>query len=568
MLKNLGFPSLYTKMVDVDLNGNIYRAIFQEDATKEFLERNNFTETVILKENDFNFYLSDKEKEIYDNFFTSSFVIDNNNFLKNDISNFITSEAIALKANQDFKKLVMNDKFFTSIHRKYASHGLGTNNRKYIYIPYKKIFLPLYYDGDVQFLPGRTDCSKSIDEEKLIKFKTEFKLLAKKNLNKMQECVLRDVLDSSKGNIEKLGKFFPENNTNNKKDLQYLEIKNKILNYLKINDTKEILEINKSKEKILIYSFILNDQFFICSLSIKEKSIKSCNQIDGQSYKKLISESGRYKITDNFKSFPINLGTFNNQIPIIKLNIDKNDFTLDEKATYYFIQNDEKDRNIKFTFQNSEAKLFLQGNFENINFEFKTEYKNYFKSSGETRYDKNLLTGCVNFFDSTFEKVSLKSSDMICEDSINIKNSSGSIEKIEINNSLFDGLDLDFSDISINNLLVNNAKNDCIDFSFGKYIISKANLKNCGDKGVSVGEKSKFKLQNAKIFNSKIGVASKDDAVTKINTILIEDINICLAAYNKKKEFKGSEISVKNFNCNRYQIKQQADDLSKIQILN
>ena len=56
MLKNLGLPSLYTKMVSVDLNGNIYRAIFQEDATKEFLERNNFTETVILKENDFNFY--------------------------------------------------------------------------------------------------------------------------------------------------------------------------------------------------------------------------------------------------------------------------------------------------------------------------------------------------------------------------------------------------------------------------------------------------------------------------------------------------------------------------------
>ena len=42
---------------------------------------------------------------------------------------------------------------------------------------------------------------------------------------------------------------------------------------------------------------------------------------------------------------------------------------------------------------------------------------------------------------------------MICEDSINIKNSSGSIEKIEINNSLFDGLDLDFSDILIKNLL-------------------------------------------------------------------------------------------------------------------
>ena len=63
MLKYLNFPSLYTRMVDVNLNGEIYRAIFQEDATKEFLERNNLTETVILKENDFNFYLNEEEKK-------------------------------------------------------------------------------------------------------------------------------------------------------------------------------------------------------------------------------------------------------------------------------------------------------------------------------------------------------------------------------------------------------------------------------------------------------------------------------------------------------------------------
>ena len=54
---------------------------------------------------------------------------------------------------------------------------------------------------------------------------------------------------------------------------------------------------------------------------------------------------------------------------------------------------------------------------------------------------------------------------MICEDSINIKNSSGIINKIQIDNSYFDALDLDFSKIKINDLKVNNAKNDCIDFS-------------------------------------------------------------------------------------------------------
>ena len=37
MLKKINFPSLYTRMVEVNLNGNIYKAILQEDATKEFL---------------------------------------------------------------------------------------------------------------------------------------------------------------------------------------------------------------------------------------------------------------------------------------------------------------------------------------------------------------------------------------------------------------------------------------------------------------------------------------------------------------------------------------------------
>ena len=162
MLKYLGFPSLYTRMIKVNLNGNIYQAIFQEDSTKEFLERNNLTETVILKSNDFHFYLNENEKRIYNNHFASSFVIDNSNFLKNEISNFIASEAISLKANVNFSKKVLNEDLFTSIHKKYASHGLGSNNRKYIYIPYKKIFIPLYYDGNVQFLPGKTNCKTKI----------------------------------------------------------------------------------------------------------------------------------------------------------------------------------------------------------------------------------------------------------------------------------------------------------------------------------------------------------------------------------------------------------------------
>ncbi len=566
MLDYLGFPSLYTRMVEVNLNGNIYKAIFQEDATKEFLERNDLTETVILKSNDFSFYLNNEEKEIYNNFFTSSFVIDNNNFLKNDISNFIASEAIALRANKDFNKKVINEDFFTTIHKKYAYHGLATINRKYIYIPYKKIFVPLYYDGNVQFLPGKTDCQKKANNEILSSFKKDFKNLTSKNLTRMQECVLGDVLHLSKNKINQLRNSFPNQTLDNKKDVKYENIKNKIINYLEKNkeNKKEIL---KNNEKVIIYSFIFNDNFYSCQLSINNNEILICSQIDSLSYSKLISESGRFKLTDNFKSFPINLGTFNNEMPIIWLDNENDKFKINKKGTYYFIQQDIKNKNLKFDFLNSEAKLFIQGNFENVNFEFNREFNFQKDKISEIRYDKNLLTGCVNFFDTNFKNIILKSSDMICEDSINIKNSSGIINKIQIDNSYFDALDLDFSKIKINDLKVHNAKNDCIDFSFGEYEIINANLKNCGDKGLSVGERSKLNMHNGVIMYSNIGIASKDDAITNVKNVAMNNMNICLAAYNKKKEFKGSKLNIKSLNCNQYNTLKQLDRLSEINIL-
>ena len=124
---------------------------------------------------------------------------------------------------------------------------------------------------------------------------------------------------------------------------------------------------------------------------------------------------------------------------------------------------------------------------------------------------------------------------MICEDSINIKNSSGTINEIQINNSFFDALDLDFSKIKIRDLIVNEAKNDCIDFSFGNYEIINAKLNNCGDKGFSVGERSSLSLNKGSIFYSNIGVASKDDAITNIDKLIVKNTNTCLAAYNKKR---------------------------------
>tara|TARA_X000001036_G_scaffold52576_1_gene42061 strand:+ start:1167 stop:3296 length:2130 start_codon:yes stop_codon:yes gene_type:complete len=568
MLKKLGFPALHTRMVEVNLNGNIYKAIFQEDATKEFLERNNLTETVILKKNDFDFYLKDSEKEIYSNFFSSSFVIDNNNFLKNETANFIASEAIALKSNLNFKNQVANNNFFKSIHQKHASHALADINRKYIYLPYKKVFLPLYYDGNVQFLPGKTDCKNVIENKIILDFKKNYKDLTNKNLSKLQECVFKDIYNLSLDNKKELENFFLSSKFKKGKTKKYSEIKTKIINYFKNETVSKKINISKFSEKIIIYTFIYNDKFFKCYLSVKNKNLISCNELDGKNYSKLISESGRYQLSNNFKSFPINLGTLNKEIQIIKLVDNAKEFYIDKNATYHYVVENKNNQNLKFIFKNNKSRLFIQGNFKDVNFDFKKEFNTTEIKKENTRYDKNLLTGCVNFYNTNFNNVSLKSLHMDCEDSINIKNSKGVIDNIEINNSLYDGLDIDFSKLKIKNIVVNNAQNDCLDFSFGEYDITQVSLSNCADKGASVGERSKLNLNEGYITKSNIGVASKDNASTDINKIKIEKVDTCLAAYNKKREFKGSTINVNYFSCNSFNTKKKFDDQSEILISN
>ena len=136
------------------------------------------------------------------------------------------------------------------------------------------------------------------------------------------------------------------------------------------------------------------------------------------------------------------------------------------------------------------------------------------------RFNKNGLTGCLNFIKINFKhNVNINYENSNCEDSINIRNSKGKIKNLSIINSFSDALDIDFSDISIENVIINKAENDCVDFSFGKYKIKKTLLYNCKDKSVSLGERSTLEIENASIFNSNIALVSKDSSILDVKII-------------------------------------------------
>ena len=197
----------------------------------------------------------------------------------------------------------------------------------------------------------------------------------------------------------------------------------------------------------------------------------------------------------------------------------------------------------------------------NVSFE---EVNNRFANSA---IEMRNVTGCLNILSSKFiiNKLTINGSN--CEDGINIIKSKGKINDLEIKNVISDGIDLDYSEVYIENINVSNAAGDCVDLSFGNYFIQNAQIKECGDKGISVGEKSKMFISNIEVNDSEIGIASKDSSLTKLKEAKFKNAKTCLAAYNKKKEFYGGVIQIEKMNCENYVTKLDFDKSSIIKVI-
>ena len=100
-------------------------------------------------------------------------------------------------------------------------------------------------------------------------------------------------------------------------------------------------------------------------------------------------------------------------------------------------------------------------------------------------------------------------------------------------------MDIDFSNLKIKNINISKAKNDCVDVSYGNYNIENLNLNDCGDKALSVGEKSTLELKNILAKNSNYGIASKDSSVVEMQNAEFNSVNICLSAYKKTRVRRG-----------------------------
>ena len=98
--------------------------------------------------------------------------------------------------------------------------------------------------------------------------------------------------------------------------------------------------------------------------------------------------------------------------------------------------------------------------------------------------------------------------------------------------------------------------------------MNKAVLLNCGDKGLSVGERSILEVNHIIVDNSNIGVASKDSSITSLINADLKNLETCVSSYNKKQEYFGSLLRISKFKCENYYKKTNRDKNSLIIIKN
>ncbi|MEE9383806.1 MAG: CotH kinase family protein, partial [Nannocystaceae bacterium] len=167
---------------------------------------------------------------------------------------------------------------------------------------------------------------------------------------------------------------------------------------------------------------------------------------------------------------------------------------------------------------------------------------------GQPRLGSWALSGALSFYESDIDIFESQfEGNRSGDDLLNIVRSQVHINRAVFAESFADALDLDFSHGTITNTRFVNAGNDALDISGSELLLRAIHIENAGDKGISVGEASHVHVTGLQIRAAHTGVASKDLSEVTLEEVTIEDAQVGIAAFEKKREFgpaavRGSRI--------------------------
>jgi len=568
ILRYMGIISPETFSVVTKVNGIQSVMLFQENARKELLERNNRRESAIF-EGDEKLLWSFKD---YDNFelepLALSRMTNRNWFLKGSssstiaLSSFSSLQKSYLRYSQDIEgheTLVMYPGSSYHDFAEYAFlltamnawHALRPHNRKFYYNMIKKKFEPIYYDGNASFT--------SIEQKMHGRLRSEvIKKLFSKGLNQgftsklealfLSEKILLGFLDRA-NNLEINAKDFYQNAWQEfsrnikilKDEIAQIENNFSIQNSLELN-SQYIKRMHMFNVDQIIYVKIeKNRKHFIGTLDNGLTNILSAEETARLISNNEYNGKRAVFIGDFIQDTDMTLKKFKHKSldgEIVMSRGLKVAVGLEEKSIF-FEQTQKTDWALLKGINLTNWKIVFNG----------VQTKNQLVPKEEERFNIHGITGCLTIYNSFLNNTDLEVSGGRCEDSLNIISSTGEARNVKIIRAFSDAIDVDFSSIIIDHIVVEGAGNDCYDVSGGDYAIKSALFKRCGDKAISVGEGSILSVQDLYIDKANIGVSSKDLSSVNILAGDIKNVSTCLEAKQKKQEFGGAQIKNKNLVC-------------------
>ena len=584
-LKHLNFLSPKTFYVKGKINGFTSNYIFQEDLRKEFLENSGLKEGPIL-EGDERFTISLKDSEhLFEKKTNLSKLANKAYAKKSSLNSHVALESVSNlnklyllnhKAvypenfNKNINLYLFTDYFFRNkniiekletyealIYAIDAAHSLSFDDRRFYYDSINRSFLPIYYDGKSKILENvQITQDKDLTNTSSLEAKRGAEKALKKTLA-INRSILKKELNEAglKITLEELDKVI-----------------SKIILRLKIIDASSPPEIDitdkksyfssfsdeETRKKKLVFAQPKTKEFFICDFK-KENCITY--KTDKEEYDNYLADALNQDFNVLQKKFEIqnDLIFVHSDVNFEKSELRINDHPInwkeikvDNSTLMYNEFIDLKvDKNEKIVIisqtNNNGIVLFKNGSLNDWQIQFKGSLNN--SNIINNKLNPFNLTGCLNIYNMDLINVSFKINDSNCEDAINLIQTRGTINEIDVDTSVSDAVDMDFSNLQVENINIKNSLNDCLDLSYGKYFINKLTVSKCGDKGLSVGEKSKLNLDTFISEDTMMAVASKDSSIIQLNLTDIKNTEVCFAAYRKKQEFTGGKILINSSNC-------------------
>ena len=570
ILKGLGIISPETFAVEVDVNGVSAPMLFQENARKELLEKNHRREGPIF-EGDEELLWSFKDFKLFElEPFSLAKMSNDNWFEKGSSSQAVTLEAYArlqsifsdYAANKDdrFGLVLFADKKDQSDFSEYmfsllamnGAHALRPHNRKFYFNSISSQFEPIYYDGNTSF-ELINELSGSLDAVLSAQFDNGISQVFIEEINDLLKS------ENLKSEFIKRVKQLDEKNDFNRyyEEAIYQYLANiQILNnkISRISDQK--FQKNRIEQSIQFYLEALKTNRFSQNVIRKLSKATDGYTVKFQSgeQKKLTAKEVGKLISKNDLNGKrtVFLGDYSRKSEKNSLVTKTVDFA--EKLTFSAgmkVVISQSDKSLTLTQTDRDDWVVI--NSADLN-GWKIAFIGIEKESNsqlltDQRFNEYGMTGCLNIFDSKLQNLKINVFGGVCEDSLNIVNSAGSIDTVSVSGAFADALDIDFSTISVARVYIENAGNDCLDVSGGHYEVGRMELTNCDDKGISVGEGSTLSANNLYLSGANIGVASKDLSEVEILYAEIKNVDVCVEVMQKKQEFGGAALLVGKLDC-------------------